>query len=303
MSKTPGKSAGVDLEFSGETPGGVSVTVNNLFGMEQVKNLGYAYGYTYQDKWTPVYASFMKQGVVSGTDFYWNSIPYETGYHMQTGSRYVHTTVTLENMSIGCCDYGVETMFSINGFEYTEFEFTLESENLPLSLDGWLTFTTQTKSIYLEPSFTNDWVCFNVYASLTPDLGNNSEEQSLLESLEIRGFSITDIELGHVKVSSYTALGSHTVNTMLQSYWGGWQGEYYDELIRIEKLEDLPLDFTLDTWFNMSDGSGIFDLGVFDASMSYEVGDEFTVGSGVVFYPADGLGSFDTTSNTKLPKL
>lgn len=292
MSKTPGKSAGVDLEFSGETPGGVSVTVNNLFGMEQVKDEGYAYGLAYQNKWTPVYDSFMKQGVVSGTDFYYPTIPYETGYHMYSDMDYVHTTVALENMSIGCSDYGVETIFSINGFEYTEFEFTLASENLPLSLDGWLTFKTQTTSIYLEPSFTTDWAGFNVYASLKPDLGNNSYEESVLESLEIRGFSITDVELGHVKVSSYTALGDHTVNTMMQSYWGGSKGDAYDELLRIEKLEKYPLDFTLDTWFDMSASDGIFDLGVFDASMSYEIGDEFTVGSGAEF-SAGGLGSFD----------
>jgi len=288
--------AGMNLMFSGETPGGVSVTVENLFGMEKVMDTGT--GYT---------SFFTKNGLVSDIAFGLGSIPYTTGYNILTthepggeevygasSMQYVMSILTLENMSLGCCDFSSETVFSeAKGFNYTKFDFTIESTSLPISLDATLKFTEQTKSIHLVPSITTDWACFTVYSGLTPDaLTNNSTNVSVIDGFEIRGFAITDVELGHVKVSSYTALGGNTLNDMVDAYMftAG-----YDELIRIEKLEEYPLDFTLDTYFNMSASSGIFDLAEFDGTMEYKIDDEFTIGTGVVVEPNGGLQSFDFT--------
>ena len=166
---------------------------------------------------------------------------------------------------------------------------------MPISLDGDLMFTPQTKSIYLEPSLDADWACFEVYTGLTTGqsndlLANNDEEYSVIDGFEIRGFAIKDVELGHVKLSSYTALGSHSLSSMTDTYFSS-----YDELIRIEKLEEYPLDFTLDTYFDMSDSEGIFDLAEFDGTMEYTIDDEFTLGTGIVIKPNAGLQTFDFT--------
>lgn len=291
----------MNLMFSGETPGGVSVTVENLFGMEKVEASGY-FSSRYLTFWNPYYPA----GHVTGTVFS-SGVPYYTGYNIVTDHdpakgdgtygasslQYVESIITLENMSLGCCDFSNETVFTeANGFEYTEFEFTIESTSLPISLDGYLKFTEQTKSIYLVPSISTDWACFTVYSGLIPDLGNNGYTESVLNGFEIRGFAIEDVELGHVKFSSYTALGDHTLNSMLNAYMFETG---YDELFRIEKLEKYPLDFTLDTYFNMSGSSGIFDLALFAGSMEYEIDDEFTIGTGVELEPDAGLQEFSFT--------
>ncbi|MFP3953942.1 MAG: hypothetical protein ACLFVS_07450, partial [Candidatus Acetothermia bacterium] len=240
-----------------------------------------------------------------GIDFGSGDIPYDTGYNILTkhdpddeddtygasSMQYVQSIITLENLSLGCCDFTSETMFSeAKGFEYTAFDFTIESSSWPLTLDGELMFTAQTKSVHLEPSIDVGWACFDVYTGFANDLSNNSDPNSTLSSFEVRGFAITGVELGHVEFSSYTALGDHHLASMTE----GAVLSYYDELIRIEKLEEYPLDFTLDTFFDMSNG-GLFDLALFDGSMEYELDDEFTVGTGISVYPDAGLDSFDIT--------
>ena len=299
--------AGMDITFSGETPGGVSVEVSNLFGMESVVDFG-----------DYPYSSLTKTGTVSGKVFGSGEIPHTTGYNIVTehdpansqtpsygGSsmQYVSTTLTLDNMSIGCCDFSSETMFSeANGFEYTLFEFTVESSSMPLVLDGDLKFTAQTKSVSLEPSFETDWACFEVYTDLvagstqTPydELSNNGTKVSVLDAFEIEGFAITGVKLGHVEFSSYTALGDNMLIDIAGTKFG-YNGYYYDEVIRIEKLEEYPLDFTLDTFFDMTESGALFDLGLFSGSMEYKLDEEFTVGTGLSIKPNAGLQSFDFT--------
>lgn len=300
-----GFGAGMDLAFSGETPGGVSVTVNNYFGMEPVMDIDGG-----------IWGAFYPQGLISGTTFDYNTLPYASGYHIMTdhdldgdgdgrygpsSMQYVATMLTLDNLSLACCDFSSETLFSeANGFEYTEFAFTIESESLPISLDGWLTFTAQTKSLYLEPSITTDWACFTVYSGLitgegTEDnvLAANSENESVIHGFEIRGFGLTGVELGHVEFSAYAALGGNDLYDMTQDLTFYPYGSY-NELIRIEKLEKYPLDFTLDTYFDMSNG-GLFDLALFVGDMEYELDDEFTIGTGLEVEPDGGLQEFSFT--------
>ncbi|MEF8837787.1 MAG: hypothetical protein V5A87_08025, partial [Candidatus Bipolaricaulota bacterium] len=65
-------------------------------------------------------------------------------------------------------------------------------------------------------------------------------------------------------------------------------GTTYDEVFRIEKLETFDLDFTLDTYFDMSN-AGLFDLALFDANASYDLSSQFTLGSGLQVSPSSGL--------------
>jgi len=306
MNESPGDyGAGMDLMISGETPGGVSVAVNNYFGMEPlIDSDGDGYAQT---------------GLVSGKTFGTSSIPYNSGYHIVTAHswqngdpvgeygasslQYVATKLTLDNLSLGCCDFSNTTLFSeAYGFEYTMFEFTIEASNMPLSLEGDLKFTPQTKSITLNPSLTTDWACFTVYTDLTTApagdgvLGNNGYTDDVLDGLEIEGFAITGVELGHVEFSSYTALGDNDLYDLEGwMFYTGYGTLDYDEVFRIEKLEEYPLDFTLDTYFDMSDSDALFDLTLFDGSMSYDIDEEFTIGTGVTVEPNNGLQAFEFT--------
>ncbi|MCF7891277.1 hypothetical protein K9M78_08670 [Candidatus Bipolaricaulota bacterium] len=298
-----GFGAGMDLSFSGETPGGVSVTVNNYFGMEPLVDTSLR---SARLDW-----GYATVGLITGTDYGYGSIPYYSGYaivddhgSVQTASsdyspsslQYVGSKLTLENLSLGCCDFSNETLFSeMNGFEYTLFEFTIESTSLPLTLDGALKFTPQTKSISLTPSIDTGWACFTVYTDLSGVLGNDGPSMTgdTINGLEIEGFAITGVELGHVTFSSYTALGSNTLYT-LEGY-NFYPHGTYDELFRIEKLDKYPLDFTLDTYFDMSNSQGIFDLALFAGSMAYEIDEEFTIGTGVEVEPVGGLQEFSFT--------
>jgi|GEM_PF-1817136 len=302
-----GYGAGMDLGFSGETPGGVSIEVNNYFGMEPV-----------------VYnADTVKwDGEITGRQFGYYSIPGDSGYAIvgrhgpsQTNAynpsamQYVATKLTMENKSIGCCDFSSETLFSeLNGFEYTEFEFEMVSENLPLSLDGDLKFTPQTKSVVLTPSLTTEWGCFDVYTDLSGTLANNSQTGSTLTGLEVEGFSLTGVELGHVEFSSYTALYDYNVADLNSDFRASYDfvddegdehTEYFDEVIRIDKMdmEGVNLDFVVDTYFDMSESSGLFDLALFELEAAYELSSQFTIDNGLLISPkTKGNGGLEEVS-------
>ena len=296
-----GYGAGMNLMFSGETPGGVSVDVENYFGMEPV---------SYSSTDGTYY------GDITGIDYGYYSVPADSGYgivgiHEEGGDdiygpsamQYVGTMLTLENLSLGCCDFSSETLFSeMNGFEYTLFEFTIESSNWPLSLDGDLMFEEQTKSIYLTPSLETNWACFEVYTDLSGTLANNGTKGSTIDGLIVKGFAITDVELGHVKFSSYTALGEYTVydlnDVFRESYtYGGVEveeTEYFDEVIRIEKLDKFPLSFTGDVYFDMTESNALFDLALFELDTSYELSDQFSIGNGLLISPkTEELGGLE----------
>ena len=307
-----GHGSGMDLTFSGETPGGVSVDVSNYFGMEPLADLNNG--------------GWADEGVFTGYDYHWNSIQEDSGYAIVTAGRnpngnmvknqynpsefqYVGTEIMLENQGLGCCDFSSKTVFSeLNGFEYTEFSFTIESTNFPLSLDGDLRFTPQTKSIHLYPSLTTEWACFEVYTDLQANLANNSDTGDLISALEVEGFAIKDVELGHVKFSSYTALDTQSVADLNDDFRGTYtvdmvedeqvvpHMETLDEVIRIEKLEKFPLDFTADVYFDMTQSNALFDLALFELDTSYALSDQFEFGTGLLVSPkrntVNGLQEF-----------
>lgn len=277
--------AGMDLNFSGETPGGVTINVSNYFGMEPVVEKDDASGY---------------KGEITGNDYAEYTIPYYSNYAIVTDSdayspsslQYVASKLNLKTLSLGCCDFTNETLFSeLNGFEYSEFSFYITSSNLPLSMEATLKFEEDMKSVTLDPSLTTKWACFEVFTDLSGTLANDgSVGDTIIDGLVIEGFAIKDVNLGDVDFSSYTALGDNTVYDLNDAFL---EDTDYDEVIRIDKHAELPLDFTLDIYFDMTDSDGLFDLGYFDGSMSYALDDEFTIGSGIEVDSATGLDSID----------
>ncbi len=240
--------AGMMLGFEGETPGGVSVTVDNLFGLKE------------------------NDDADSGYDIYAGS-----------GFDYWSTVINLENLTLGCCDFSNETKF-VEGeeegapmFKYSEFSIdAFEASSLPLSLTADIKFTSSMKTVTLDPGITTDWGCFDVWAVL-------DSTDSTYDGIDINGFALTGVNLGHVDFSYYSALDGNYV-----SHWDGVSKDYA-ELMRIDKHEELPLDFTLDTYLETDGSGGLFDLALFDASASYALDDEFTLGSGLEVKPGSGL--------------
>ncbi|MFW6006314.1 MAG: hypothetical protein ACOC9A_02620 [Candidatus Bipolaricaulota bacterium] len=287
--------AGMDLMFSGETPGGVSVSVNNYLGMEPVVENDDG---DYVGEITRVDASdtAIDSGYRIVVEDEWDEDAGKGTGDGYGGSsfQYVGTMLSLDSLSLGCCDFESNTLFSeLQGFEYTEFLFDIEAEDFPITLSGNITFTPDEKTASLVPEtdFGLGWVCFTVYTNFD-DLFSGTELEVGDSFTIVEGFGIKEVTLGDVEFSSYTALGDSDLENLnaVDSDVPYIVGEDYDEVIRIEKLEKFDLDFSLDTYFDMNGDGGLFDLALFDASASYELSDQFSFGSGLSVSPDSGLG-------------
>ena len=282
-----GYGAGMELAVSGETPGGVTVDVANYFGMEPLDDgdKGLITGYDYSDKIPSEsgYALMVQHDPLPA-----NLVNLFPAFGLQEGDhrfpsldyppsslQYVATQINLSGLALGCCEFDSETLFSEpNGFEYTQFEFTIASNSMPLELAADLKFTEQTKSIELTPSLDLAWACFDVYTDLSGTLANNGKVGDEIEGLEIEGFSLIGVEIGHITFSSYTALGGNTVYDLNESFLQG-----YDEVFRIEKSD--ALDLTVDVYFNMTQSDSLFDLAYIDTQADFALSNQFTLGAGV----------------------
>lgn len=278
-----GYGAGYQLELSGRFPDGPNLYVNNLLGMEsnQAESLG----------------------IVRGSGY-----TIVTGDYGPSTLQYVSTTVEISEQRFDCCSFTSTTKFSEEeGFEYSNFEFDMESENLPLELWAKLSFSPQTKSVELDPRLDLGWACFEVYTDLsTPDdedlLVNNSTEVSTIGGLEIEGFGITGVDLGHVTFSSLTALKGNLNRLTDQEdmdlrardyvldpdpvYSGLYVNTPYDEVISIEKSnKGDDVYFGADVYFDMSGSSSLFDTALFTGAGSFDLSDQFTLGGGVAIKP------------------
>jgi len=278
-----GFGSGYELELSGELPGGPKMYVTNLFGMEE--NEAEALG------------------IVRGS-----------GYTIQTGNYgpsqfpYTSTTIEISAQRLDCCTFTSTTKLSgENVFEYSIFEFTVDSTSLPFNLGGKLEFRPQTKSVELNPKLDLDWACFEVYTDLyTGDdenlLVNNATGTSIIGGLELEGFGITGLDLGEIAFSSLTALKGDLNRLTDQEdmdlraddyvldpdpiYSGLYTNIPYDEVISVEKFsEDSDLYFGADIYFNMSGSLSLFDIGLFTGVSSYDLSDQFTLGAGVAIRP------------------
>jgi len=220
------------------------------------------------------------------------------GQYGSSSLQYYSTLLEVDNLSLGCCDFSNETKFTENnGLEYTEFNFSMEMETFPVDIDATLKwdndpYTTESgKTVSLTPSLSTDWACLTVYT----DMGTDDDSEGVLEDLTVEGFEIS-AELGHVKVTSLTALNTdYGVYSLDSSY------HYFDEVLSIEKLESAgDLDFTLDIYTNLFDdsyvgteapfaygeGSGLAPAAI-EGSASYPISSQFDLGTNLAW--AGGL--------------
>jgi len=283
-----GFGSGYELELSGELPGGPKMYVTSLFGMEE--NEAEALG------------------IVRGSGYTIQTGTGQSGNYGPSQFQYISTTIEISAQRLDCCTFTSTTKLSEEeGFEYSIFEFTIDSTSLPFDLGGKLEFRPQTKSVELNPKLDLDWACFEVYTDLyTGDdenlLVNNSTGTSIIDGLELEGFGISSLDLGEVTFSSLTALKGDLNRFTDQEdmdlraddyvldpdpiYSGLYTNIPYDEVISVEKFsEDEDLYFGADLYFDMSGSLSLFDIGLFTGVGSYDLSDQFTLGTGVAIRP------------------
>lgn len=257
-----GFGAGMKIGLSGDTSGGISLDLENFFGLEEDsgKESGYA-------------------------------LVTSNGAYGPSSLQYVSTTLELTGMSLGCVDYTGEASFSeADGFKYMDFDFTIVNETWPLEFSSTVSFTPEAKSVTLDPSLTLDFACFTVYNDISGTISSDPSTGNKLTGLEIQGFSISGVELGHVEFSSYTALGDNVISDLTNDFD---YGDDYDEVFRISKSDDL--DLTLDAYFDMTDSQQLFDFALLDGTATYDLSDQFTLGAGAEIGSSSGLGEFELT--------
>jgi len=181
-----------------------------------------------------------------------------------------------------CADVDAEIYFDCDGFQHVEFSVS----GITL-LDGWLTlgavltFELQTKTLVLTPVLNlGTDVCFDIYYTVNTSAGPT------IDSISFDGIGITS-EISGV---SFTGI----------SYWGAAAGKpealkTYWEMYSISTTNSEccgPLDFALSVFFTDTHTS-LFDVAEFDASISYDMSNNFTFGIGFVYDVTAGLTTLD----------
>lgn len=270
--------AGIEFSVSGDMPGGGSAEISSLFGMEEdeYEILGLQSGSGYDiTQWGP-----------------------EGKFSFGTSSlHYVSTTVEFFGLDLGCCSFDTETKFSArSGFEYTEFDFTIDSTNLPVSFDTTMRFTPQTKSVTLDPYIEISGDCFTTYFDLVE--GDPSTFQ-----LELEGFGL-DVKLGNVTFSSVTALKGNLFKARGASHLVLRADDYiidpnepqlyeptpYDEIASISLSPDDTTSypnhsFGADLYFNMSGEDGLFDISLVTIDLTTRLSPQLELGTGASITP------------------
>ncbi len=218
----------------------------------------------------------------ASVSLYLDTVEVGAGQYGGSSLQYYSTLVELDNLSLGCCEFSNETKFTEhNGFDYTLFEFSMTNNQFPIDVAADLRWDNDPdnsissgKSVTLTPSLSTDWSCFTVYSELTTGSSSN-----VFDGMTVKGFELS-AELGHVEVTSVTALGDYYVSDLVSSY------HEYDEVLTIDKLASAgDLDFVLDVYTNM--GDGLMPTAM-EGSASYPVSSQFDLGSSLAL-TQDGL--------------
>ena len=247
---------GMQLAVAGPLTDGVTLDLSTLFGMEE------------DDDMDSGYALVTSHGDTE--DAYGPSL-----------LQFVSATAGFAGVQFGCVDLDSEVFFTeAKGFEYLEFEFDIVSQALPLDLATTVIFETQAKSVTLDPTLTFDIACFSLYNEISgSDIGDQ------LTGLEIEGFSITDLKMGHVTVSSYTALGGNVISDLVEDVFD--YEDDYQEVFRISKTGNLSL--TVDSYFYLNGQGTLFDFALLDGTASFSFTEQFSLGAGTEIGPSTGI--------------
>ena len=171
-----------------------------------------------------------------------------------------------------------------NGFDGVTF--AVKGIDLPgiswITFDASLTFDTGVtgKSLTLTPNFVlGDSSCFTLYVAFVDHNGVSCQSPS--QPLEITGIEVYGIglsqDLGGVTFSSQSSFvpAKNKAITGNADYW---------EVFTISSSADSccggGFSFALDTYFSC-DSAALFDWGETDASISYGLGSNFTISTGL----------------------
>jgi len=172
-----------------------------------------------------------------------------------------------------CAEVSADVVFGCDGFDHITLATSgITTSLLPwLSIAGQLTYTLQTKSLTLSPSFDFGTVtCIDFYVSVATGS----------DPLSFGDISIDGIELScDVGVVTFTGL----------SYWGAGgkpgllAGKEYWEVYAISSNDDAccgPFSFDVGIYF-LENGLKLFDISFFDLNMSIEISHQFTFDMGL----------------------
>jgi len=292
-----GYGTGLELSISGTKFSGVSLVIENWFGMEE----------------NPLeLAGFEVPG------------SYGSGYFITGDLGYQGTKIITRNLKLGPVRFENETSLDIGeGFNYSRFSTELESENLPIEISSSLTFTSESKAIDWTPSLVTEWACFEVGTEFEFPENNNST----VETLSILGFELTEVQLGNVELDFVSALTGNlqkrTDKTNLDLHATDYLYEIPSQLKDLtetkvpKEFENIPLPYeetdyngiltassgttdlsvALDFYFSRGEeSSSLFDLSLVTGTLEKSFGKNVGFGFGVEMDPAEGVRAFKFTT-------
>jgi hypothetical protein len=196
-----------------------------------------------------------------------------------------------------CAKITATVMFDCAGFKSACFQVdNILVPNLPwFDIDAKVCFarlvtndvTTYEKSFYLKPGFTLGTIaCFDVFAYLDISGWGEADDPITLGSITFNGFGITTTFAG-VTFTALTWLDDTTKQGILADT------EYY-EAYQIGTSDELccgSFGFDL-TFFFLKDTATLVDVAEVVANLSYIVGPNFTVNTGLTVLMATGFSEW-----------
>jgi hypothetical protein len=196
----------------------------------------------------------------------------------------------------GCAEIVGSIAFDCDGFVKACFEVdNIAIPNLPwLDIDAKVCFARvlQTgsyvyeKNFYLKPGFTLGTIaCFDLYAYLdwntASPVWGPADDVISLTGITFKGIGLS-VEIGGVTFTGLTWLDS---TSSIYAKPGILYATPYYEAYQIATTDDGccgPFEFDLTAYFSENDPSGVlFDLALFVANVSYELGSNFTFTTGL----------------------
>ncbi|MBS3737019.1 hypothetical protein KGY72_07620 [Candidatus Bipolaricaulota bacterium] len=272
--------SGLQLAVSGMKISGVSLELKTRLGM--VPNPGEMVG----------------EDPGSGYDVF-NS---EGRYGGYTGSE-----VEINGIEAGPVRFDTTSRFTAeNGYEETAVEFSLEEESLGFVLDGTMTYSSDKKTLSLEPSLDLEWACFDVYTEIKP--GELTEEKNEITGLNLKGYGMNELQIGNVKVSFLETIGDTKLQRRIgEADWRLRATDYelssdtefsyegrsfiynktdYDGVLSLEGGGG-NLEVAVDIYWE-DEGNSLFGISELAGEGSYRISESFELTNGLVF-SLDGL--------------
>ncbi len=298
---------------SGETPGGISVTATNLMGLKKTWDpWEEGYGAPSDD----VYAELDKTDPQTSREYIvvdnYDSAVCQTSSACTScnddySTDYTGSIFELEGAALGCVEWGNTTVISGNsGFEYTEFDFTVASNNWPLSIDTWINFSEQTKSVTITPELDLGWSCFTVYSALAQVTEDNDAANNAF-GLDLGAMKL-EVDFNGLTFTSITALGDHTFadfDPTTDPFGKGpftSRSDVYDapyncsmEKITVAYNPECPecntLDFSSSVYFANNSDVGFMDFTALTGDVDFMVNEFLTLGGSTEWHAGSGLDS------------